>query len=331
MKILVTGGAGYVGSHAVYGLIDKGYEVVVVDNLQTGFKEAIHNEAKFYKGDIRDSNFLDNLFQNEEIDGVIHFAANSLVGESMEKPLEYFDNNVYGTQKLLESMVRYNIKNIVFSSTAATYGEPVNIPITEDHVTNPINTYGETKRIMEKLMHWASKSYDLKYISLRYFNVAGAHSSGSIGESHNPETHLIPIILQVPLGRREFLSIFGDDYSTEDGTCIRDYIHIEDLVEAHILAIEKLINGGDSGIYNLGTGVGYSINEMLEAARKVTGHPIPSKISERRAGDPAVLVASNKLAKQELGWSPKWTKIEDIIESAWKFYENKPFGFNRSE
>lgn len=331
MKILVTGGAGYVGSHAVYGLIDKGYEVVVVDNLQTGFKEAVHKKAKYYEGDIRDTNFLDIVLKNEKVDGVIHFAANSLVGESMEKPLEYFDNNVYGTQKLLESMVRYNVKNIVFSSTAATYGEPVEIPITEEHVTNPINTYGETKRVMEKLMHWASESYDLNYISLRYFNVAGAHRSGEIGESHNPETHLIPIILQVPLGRREFLSIFGDDYPTEDGTCIRDYIHIEDLVEAHILAIEKLINGGDSGIFNLGTGVGYSINQMLEAARKVTGHPIPAKVSVRRAGDPAVLVASNKLAKKELGWSPKWTEVEDIIESAWKFYENKPFGFNRSE
>jgi UDP-glucose 4-epimerase len=331
MKILVTGGAGYVGSHAVYGLIDKGYEVVVVDNLQTGFKDAIHAEAKFYEGDIRDTAFLDGVFENERIDGVIHFAANSLVGESMEKPLDYFDNNVHGTQKLLESMIRFDVKNIVFSSTAATYGEPIEVPITEEHVTNPINAYGETKRVMEKLMHWASEAHKLNYISLRYFNVAGAHSSGEIGESHNPETHLIPIILQVPLGRRDYLSIFGDDYSTEDGTCIRDYIHIEDLIDAHILAMKKLLDGGECGIYNLGTGTGYSINQMLEAARKVTGHPIPAKVAERRAGDPAVLVASNKLAKEQLGWSPKWTKVEDIIESAWKFYEKRPFGFNRSE
>ncbi len=228
-------------------------------------------------------------------------------------------------------MVKNQVKNIVFSSTAATYGEPIAMPITEHHPTRPINAYGETKRVMEKLIQWTSKAHDIKYISLRYFNVAGAHESGLIGESHQPETHLIPIILQVPLGKREALSIFGDDYDTEDGTCIRDYIHIEDLVDAHILAIKRLVQGGESGIYNLGTGQGYSIKEMLGAARKVTGHSIPAKVAPRREGDPAVLVASNELAKKELKWEPKWTNVEDIIRSAWRFYENRPNGFNRSD
>jgi len=249
----------------------------------------------------------------------------------MEIPLAYFDNNVYGTQKLLEAMVKKGVKHIVFSSTAATYGEPVATPITEQHPTHPINAYGETKRVMEKLIQWTSNAHTLNYVSLRYFNVAGAHKSGLIGESHQPETHLIPIILQVPLGKRDALSIFGDDYDTEDGTCIRDYIHIEDLVDAHILAIKRLIDGGHSGIYNLGTGQGYSIKEMLEAARKVTGHPIPAKVAPRRVGDPAVLVASNELARTELKWEPQWTNLEDIIESAWRFYEKRPNGFNRSE
>lgn len=331
MKILVTGGAGYIGSHAVVGLIDKGYEVVVIDNLQTGYKEAIHEKAIFYKGDIRESNFVASVLNKEDIQGVLHFAANSLVGESMEKPLEYYDNNVYGTQKLIEQLVAHKVNTIVFSSTAATYGEPIEVPITEEHPTNPINPYGETKRAMEKLIHWTAEASDLKYISLRYFNVAGAHSSAEIGESHEPETHLIPIILQVPLNQRPYLSIFGDDYETKDGTCIRDYIHIEDLVDAHILALEKLISGGPSGIYNLGTGTGYSILEMLEAARVVTGHEIPVIIADRRVGDPAVLVASSEKAQKELGWTPKHTAVEEIIRSAWQFYQKRPNGFKKEE
>ncbi len=327
MKILVTGGAGYIGSHAVVGLMDKGYDVVVIDNLQTGYKKAVHKSAVFYEGDIRDTVFLDKVLDKEGIDGVLHFAANSLVGESMEQPIKYYDNNVYGTQKLVEALMAHNINKLVFSSTAATYGEPVAVPITEEHPTSPINPYGETKRAMERLIHWAGEASDLKYISLRYFNVAGAHSSGEIGESHEPETHLIPIILQVPLNQREYLSVFGDDYDTEDGTCIRDYIHIEDLVDAHILALEKLLNGGESGIYNLGTGTGYSIYEMVEAARRVTGHPIPLKVTPRRIGDPAVLVASSQKAQKELGWSPRYTQVEDIIESAWRFFQKYPHGF----
>lgn len=331
MKVLVTGGAGYIGSHAVMGLIDKGYQVVVIDNLETGYKEAIHSEAAFYEGDIKDSAFLEEVFKKEKIEGVLHFAANSLVGESMEKPLKYYNNNVYGTQKLVEALNQFKIKHIVFSSTAATYGEPLQVPITEEHPTNPISPYGETKRAMEKLIHWASEASDLKYISLRYFNVAGAHSSGEIGESHDPETHLIPIILQVPLNQRAHLSIFGDDYETKDGTCIRDYIHIEDLVEAHILALEKLINGGESSLYNLGTGTGYSILEMVEAAKRVTGKDIPVQIAPRRVGDPAVLVASSQKAQEELAWTPQYTNVEDIIRSAWKFYQKRPIGFKKRE
>lgn len=327
MAILVTGGAGYIGSHAVVGLIDKGYDVVVIDNLQTGYKEAINKKAVFYNGDIRDIDFVNSVLEKEDIEGVLHFAANSLVGESMKKPIAYYDNNVYGTQKLVEALTNNQVNAIVFSSTAATYGEPIQIPIDENHPTNPINPYGETKRAMEKLIHWVGETSGLKYISLRYFNVAGAHMSGEIGESHHPETHLIPIILQVPLGQRPFLSIFGDDYETEDGTCIRDYIHIEDLVDAHILALESLLEGGQSGIYNLGTGKGYSIYEMVEAARRVTGHEIPLKIDKRRAGDPAVLVASSEKAQQELGWQPKYTEVEDIIRSAWNFYQKRPQGF----
>lgn len=327
MAILVTGGAGYIGSHAVVGLIDKGYDVVVIDNLQTGYKEAINKKASFYQGDIRDFDFVNSVLEKEDIQGVLHFAANSLVGESMTKPIAYYDNNVYGTQKLVEALTKNQVNAIVFSSTAATYGEPVQVPIDESHPTNPISPYGETKRAMEKLIHWAGEASDLKYISLRYFNVAGAHASGEIGESHDPETHLIPIILQVPLGQRPFLSVFGDDYETEDGTCIRDYIHIEDLVDAHILALEFLFKGGGSGIYNLGTGIGYSIYEMIEAARRVTGHEIPLKVDKRRAGDPAVLVASSEKAQKELGWQPKYTAVEDIIRSAWNFYQKRPHGF----
>ena len=238
--ILVCGGAGYIGSHAVRQLIDRNEEVIIVDNLETGHEDAIHPQAKFYKVDIRNEEELDNVFTENKIDEVIHFAANSLVGESMSNPLKYYNNNVHGTEVLLKVMIKHDVKKIVFSSTAATYGEPNNIPIIESDLTNPTNAYGETKLAMEKMMKWADVSHGVKYISLRYFNVAGAHESGEIGEDHNPETHLIPLILQVPLGKREFISIFGDDYDTHDGTCIRDYIHVTDLADAHILAVHKL-------------------------------------------------------------------------------------------
>lgn len=327
--ILVCGGAGYIGSHAVRQLIDRGEEVIIVDNLETGHEDAIHPQAKFYKVDIRDEEALDKVFAENKIDEVIHFAANSLVGESMTNPLKYFNNNVHGTEILLKVMVAHDVKKIVFSSTAATYGEPKNIPILESDETNPTNAYGETKLCMEKMMKWADKAHGVKYISLRYFNVAGAHESGEIGEDHNPETHLIPLILQVPLGKREFISIFGDDYETHDGTCIRDYIHVTDLADAHILAVHKLREGSESNIYNLGSGNGFTVKEMIETARKVTGHEIPAKVCERRAGDPAKLVASLEKARRELGWVPKHENVEDMISSAWNWHQKHPNGFEK--
>lgn len=276
-SILVLGGAGYIGSHTVYELIDAGESVVIVDNLLTGFKEAVHPQAKFYEGDIRDRAFMDSVFEKEDIDGVIHFAASSQVGESMKDPLKYYSNNLCGTEVLLESMVAHGIDKIVFSSTAATYGEPESIPILETDRTLPTNCYGETKLSMEKMFKWTSKAHNLRFVSLRYFNACGAHPNGMIGEAHNPETHLIPLILQVPNNQREYISVFGNDYETKDGTCVRDYIHVNDLAQAHILAMKYLRNGGESDIFNLGNGVGFTVKEVVETARKVTGHPIPAK------------------------------------------------------
>lgn len=327
MKILVLGGAGYIGSHAVDQLISKGYEVAVVDNLLTGHKAAVHPKAQFYKGDIRDKTFLRSVFEKEAIEGVLHFAASSLVGESVEKPLDYFNNNVYGMQILLEVMHEFEVKNIVFSSTAATYGEPKESPITEQTPTNPKNPYGESKLMMEKMMKWCDQAYDMRYVALRYFNVAGAKSDASIGEDHNPETHLVPIILQVALGQRDALSIYGDDYDTPDGTCIRDYVQIEDLVGAHILALEYLKAGNESNFFNLGSNKGYSVKEMLEAAREVTGREIPAKVAPRRAGDPSRLVASSEKAKETLGWQPKYTDIKAIIKTAWDWHVSHPHSY----
>ncbi|MFZ5965779.1 MAG: UDP-glucose 4-epimerase GalE [Bacillota bacterium] len=329
MAVLVCGGAGYIGSHCVYGLIAQQEDVIVVDNLQTGHVNAVHKDAKFYQGDIRDRDFLDKVFIENHIDAVIHFAANSLVGVSMTEPLAYYDNNVYGTQVLLETMIKHHVHKVVFSSTAAAYGEPENIPIVETDKTEPTNPYGETKLAMEKMMKWADKAYGLKYISLRYFNVAGAHESALIGEEHHPETHLIPLVLQVPLNQRQHIMVFGDDYDTHDGTCIRDYIHVMDLVDAHILALNKLRDGADSTVYNLGIGEGFSVKEIIEAARTVTGHPIPAVISERRLGDPSKLVASSKKAQEELNWRPNYPNIEAIIASAWKWHKNHPSGFEK--
>lgn len=329
MAILVLGGAGYIGSHTVYELIDSGADVVIADNLQTGYIQAVHPKARFYKGDIRDKAFLDNLFKQEKVEAVIHFAANSLVGESMVEPLKYYDNNLCGTMVLLKSMVENGIDNIVFSSTAATYGEPESIPILETDKTEPANTYGETKLSMEKMFKWVSKAHGLRYVSLRYFNACGAHVSGEIGEAHNPESHLIPIILQVPNGQREAVSVFGDDYNTKDGTCVRDYIHVTDLAQAHILAVNYLKKGNESNIFNLGNGVGFTVNEVIETARKVTGHPIPAVIAPRRAGDPATLIASSEKAKKVLGWKPEHDSLEEIIASAWKWHKNHPKGFEK--
>jgi len=324
--ILVTGGAGYIGSHACAILQNRGIGVVAVDNLSKGYEKAV--KCKLYVGDLRDSILLDKIFSENKIDGVIHFAANSLVGESMKIPLVYYDNNVFSAINLLNAMVKYNVKNIVFSSTASTYGIPKNDIVSETDVNAPINTYGETKLAIEKMLKWCNVAYGIKYTILRYFNVAGALSDGSIGEAHDPETHLIPIVLKVALGQNPVMKLFGDDYNTADGTCIRDYIHVEDLIEAHLLALEYLKNDVDnSDIFNLGNGFGFSNKQIVEASRLITGHPIPTVIEARRPGDPDVLVASSEKAKRILGWTPKITSIEQIISSAWNWHSKNPNGY----
>ena len=329
MSILVLGGAGYIGSHTVYELIDAGEDVVVVDNLETGFPEAVHPQARFYEGDICNRVFMDSVFEKEDIDGVIHFAANSQVGESMVNPLKYYNNNLCGTEVLLESMVAHGVDKIVFSSTAATYGEPERIPILETDRTFPTNCYGETKLSMEKMFKWTGNAHNLRFVSLRYFNACGAHPNGQIGEAHNPETHLIPLILQVPNKQREFISIFGTDYDTKDGTCIRDYIHVNDLAQAHILAMKYLREGNESNIFNLGNGVGFTVKEVVETARTVTGHPIPAREEPRRAGDPSTLIASSDKAKSILGWKPQFDDLETIISTAWKWHQTHPQGYQK--
>ncbi len=331
MKLLVLGGAGYIGSHTAYELLENKHEVVIADNLVTGYRAAVPKGARFYQGDLRDKAFLNDLLKKEKVDAVIHFAAFSLVGESVVNPLKYYENNLYGTKILLEAMIENGVDKIVFSSTAATYGEPENIPILESDRTCPTNPYGETKLAMEKMISWAAKAHGLHYVSLRYFNACGAHKSSEIGEAHNPESHLIPLVLQVPNGKREFVSIYGSDYDTPDGTCIRDYIHVTDLAKAHILAVEYLMNGGESDIFNLGNGVGYSVKEVIETARKVTGHKIPVKVEARRAGDPARLVASGQKAKEILGWEPEIKNLSDIIQSAWNWHSKHPDGYNTKE
>ena len=324
MAVLVCGGAGYIGSHTVYQLVKAGENVVIIDNLQTGHRSAINKAAKFYEGDIRNAAILEKIFTENKIEAVIHFAANSLVGESVQNPLKYFNNNVYGMQILLESMVKFGADKIVFSSSAATYGEPEKIPIEENDRTAPSNPYGESKLIMEKMIKWVK---NLRYVSLRYFNAAGAILSGEIGEDHSPETHLIPLILQVPLKKRNHITIFGNDYPTRDGTCIRDYIHVSDLADAHISALQYLREGGESNIFNLGNGQGFSVKEIIAAAEKVTGQKIKTEIGARRAGDPAQLIASADKAKKILHWTPQFTSVEKIIETAWNWYKKNPDGY----
>ncbi|MET3695903.1 UDP-glucose 4-epimerase [Bacillus oleivorans] len=329
MSILVVGGAGYIGSHAVYKLIEKNERVVVIDNLSTGHKNAIHPKAVFYQGDIRDKVFLEKVFQQEKIVGVLHFAALSLVGESMSAPLPYFYNNVYGTQILLDVMKEFYVRNLVFSSSAAIYGEPSLIPITEDALPLPANPYGESKLAVEKLLKWCDHAYGIRFVALRYFNVAGAHASGEIGEAHDPETHLIPLVLEVALGKRKYISIFGDDYSTKDGTCIRDYIHVDDLVDAHLLALKYLMQGGKSDSFNIGSDQGFSVLDIIKAAQRITKHPIPSKITERRQGDPGCLIASSEKAKSILGWKPVRTSVETMIKDAWRWHHRHPLGYKQ--
>lgn len=329
MSVLVLGGAGYIGSHTVDRLVDQGQDVVVVDSLVTGHRAAVNDKAKFYQGDLADQDFMRKVFtENPEIDAVIHFAAYSLVAESMKKPLKYFDNNTAGMIKLLEVMNEFDIKNIVFSSTAATYGIPEKMPIMESDPQDPINPYGESKLMMEKIMRWADEAYGTKFVALRYFNVVGAKPDGSIGEDHGPETHLIPIVLQVAQGKRDKLQIYGDDYNTPDGTNVRDYVHPFDLADAHILAVDHLRKGNESNAFNLGSSTGFSNLEIVEAARKVTGKEIPAEIAPRRGGDPDSLIASSDKAREILGWKPQFDNIERIIETAWAWHSSHPNGYD---
>ena len=329
MSVLVLGGAGYIGSHTVDRLVEAGKDVVVVDSLVTGHLAAVRKEAKFYQGDLADKDFMRKVFtENPDIDAVIHFAAFSLVAESMKDPLKYFDNNTAGMVKLLEVMNEFDIKYIVFSSTAATYGIPEKMPIYEDDPQLPINPYGESKLMMEKIMRWADEAYGIKFVALRYFNVAGAKPDGSIGEDHHPETHLLPIVLQVAMGEREKLQIFGDDYNTPDGTNVRDYVHPFDLADAHILAVDYLRNGNESSAFNLGSSTGFSNLEIVKAAREVTGKEIPAEIAARRGGDPDTLIAASEKARKVLGWKPEFDDIHKIIETAWKWNTTHPQGYN---
>lgn len=327
MAILVLGGAGYIGSHTVRALVEAKRDVIIIDNLETGFAQSIPHEVKFYREDIRDKKALDKIFEKEKIEGVIHFAAYSQVGESMQDPLKYYDNNVNGTAILLKSMIEHDVKNIVFSSTAATYGEPQSIPILESDPTLPANCYGDTKLAMEKMMKWCNQAYGLNYVALRYFNAAGAHPTGVIGESHQPESHLIPLILQVVNDQRDYISVFGDDYPTPDGTCIRDYIHVMDLASAHILAMDYLLAGGKSDVFNLGNGIGFSVREVIDVCREVTDFDIPEKMVARRAGDPAQLVASSDKARKVLNWQPQYADLKTIISTAWQWHKNNPHGY----
>jgi UDP-glucose 4-epimerase len=327
MSILVVGGAGYIGSHMVKRLVEQDRDVVVVDNLSTGHRGAVDTNVKFYEGDIRDHAFLKNVFDQEDIDTVVHFAAFSIVPESMEKPLKYFDNNTAGMVALLEEMRDHDVKRIIFSSTAATYGVPEKSPIEETDRQDPINPYGESKLMMEKIIKWADQAYGIKFVALRYFNVAGAYPDGSIGEDHGPETHLTPIILQVALGKRAQLQIFGDDYNTPDGTNVRDYVHVLDLADAHILAIDYLKAGNDSDVFNLGSSTGFSVKQMVEAAREATGEPIPAKIADRRPGDPDSLIAASQKARKILNWNPQYDDVKEIIKTAWNWTQKHPNGY----
>ncbi len=323
--ILITGGAGYIGSHVVKELLRQGYQPIVYDNLQTGHRKAV-KEALLIEGDLADRGKLKETFHLYSIDAVMHFAADSLVGESVKNPLKYFNNNVKNSLQLIETLDEFDVKKFVFSSSAAVYGEPEKIPITEEHACLPTNPYGETKWIFERVLQVFYEARKLDYISLRYFNAAGADPTSELGEDHFPETHLIPIGLEAALAGAS-IPVFGADYDTPDGTCIRDYIHVTDLAEAHILALQKLETRGSSGIYNLGNGNGYSVREVIDTIRKVTKRKITTIESPRRPGDPARLVASSEKIKKELGWVPKYPELETIVETAWQWHRKHPKGY----
>jgi len=327
MAVLVCGGAGYIGSHMVAALVAKGYDAVVVDNLSVGHRAAVWPGATFYQADVRDTEQMDRIFTVHDIDTVVNFAAHTAVGESVENPAKYYDNNIAGTLTLLDLMLKHGVKKLVFSSSASVYGMTDRIPITEDMPTAPISPYAETKLAAEKIFKWYDNAYGLKSVALRYFNVGGAHESGRIGEDHDPETHIIPICLQVAQGKIPAFKLFGDDYDTPDGTCIRDYVHVMDLADAHILAMEKLSRDNTSAIYNLGSQNGFSNKEIVNIVKKVTGVDFPVELHPRRPGDPAAAVASSEKIKMELGWNPTRTTIENIIASAWAWHSGHPNGY----
>ncbi len=329
MSILVVGGAGYIGSHMVLELIRNGEDVIVVDSLMTGHKESVNEKAKLFVGDIKDKEFLRDVFSKNQIESVIDFAAFSLVGESVSNPLKYFENNVYGTNCLLEVMNEFNVKEIVFSSTASVYDGEGSEPLNEFDNINPTNPYGESKLCVEKILKWVDKAFDIKYAVLRYFNVAGADIEGKIGEAHTTETHLIPLVLKTAQGLREKIMIYGDDYETLDGTCIRDYIHVTDLCTAHRLALKHIRETKKSCTYNLGNGKGFSVKEIISTCKKVTGIDFKEETIERRAGDPAILIASSDRIVKDLGWKPQFDTLEKIIETAWVWHKNNPNGYKK--
>ena len=331
MRVLAVGGAGYVGSHVVRELCDRHHHVVVLDNLSTGHAQAVRaasrGAAELVQGDVGDQTLVSDILRSRKIDAVMHFAAASLVGESMQNPSKYWRNNVSCAVELLDAMVRAGVDRIVFSSSAAVYGEPRQTPIPEDHPKSPTSTYGMTKLAIEHMLAGYHSAHGIKSISLRYFNAAGADSSGDIGEDHDPETHLIPIVLKTALGLRQQLSIFGTDYPTPDGTCVRDYVHVSDLADAHLAALERLAGQAGALAYNLGNGSGFSVREVLRCAERIVGRPIPAVEDRRRPGDPAVLVASSEHAQRELGWKPMQASLEHIIASAWAWNSGAPGGY----
>ena len=327
MKLLITGGTGYVGSPVVHELKKLGHELVVFDNLVYGHKKALPKDIRLIKADLLKAKVLANVLEEFGPDAVLHFAAYTYVGESVEKPEKYFRNNVIGSLNLLEAMKDFGVKKIIFSSSAAVYGQPRSIPVKEDAELSPTSPYGETKLIIEQMLRSFDVAHGIKSISLRYFNAAGADLEFGLGEDHDPECHLIPLVMKAALGKIPELKIYGDDYDTPDGTCVRDYIHIKDLAQAHILALDKLLKGGNSTVYNLGNGTGTSVNEIIEAARKVSGKKIPTKVVARRVGDPAKLIASYGKAKKELGWAPKRSDVQTIIKDAWAWHSKHPNGY----